>query len=251
MSTIAVIDYGAGNLRSIRRALEAAGAEVVVTSDPAAVAEADAVVLPGVGNAGHAMDRLRALDLTDAIEETVAAGKPFLGICLGMQLLFEHQEEGDTAGLGLLKGRVRTLEGAVKIPQIGWNRARAVRPGPLGASGEERYYYFVHSYVAETDNPDDVAAETTYGTTFPSIVVHDNVWGTQFHPEKSGHDGLALIDAFVKQVGPSATTPDGNKGAASGAPTDGSDRLVGAVLRPKGTRAGHENASCQGADGAP
>jgi len=199
---IAVVDYGAGNLRSIRRALESAGAVVVVTADPATVVAAAAVVLPGVGAAGAAMERLHGLDMPDAIREAVDAGKPLLGICLGMQLLFEHQEEGDAAGLGLLRGRVRSLSGPVKVPQIGWNRSRVVRSGLLGPAGDERYYYFVHSYVVAPDDPADVAAETDYGERFASIVVHDNVWGTQFHPEKSGDDGLALIRAFVAQTVP-------------------------------------------------
>ena len=197
---IAVIDYGAGNLRSIRRALEAAGAETVVTSDPATVTSADAVVLPGVGAAGAAMDRLHHLGMPDAIRAAVAAGKPFLGICLGMQLLFAEQEEGDAVGLGLLRGRVRSLAGPIKIPHMGWNRSRLVRPGPLGSAGDERYYYFVHSYVVEPDDPADVAAVADYGARFPSIVAHDNIWGTQFHPEKSGTDGLALVRAFVAQL---------------------------------------------------
>jgi glutamine amidotransferase len=198
---IAVIDYGAGNLRSIRRALENAGAEVVVTDDPNAIASADAVVLPGVGAAAHAMDRLDELGLTDAIRGAAQSGRPFLGICLGMQLLFEHQEEGDAQGLGLIPGRVRSLPATeVKVPHMGWNRSRVVRPGPLGDAGDECFYYFVHSFIAEPDDPSVVAAEADYGTTFPSVVVRDNVWGTQFHPEKSGTDGLALIDRFVAEV---------------------------------------------------
>ena len=197
---VAVVDYGAGNLRSIRRALEAAGAVVDVTSDLRAIGGAAAVVLPGVGAAGAAMDRLGQLGITPVLHDAVAAGKPFLGICLGMQLLYGPQEEGDTRGLGLLAGRVRSLPGSVKVPHIGWNRSRVVRPGPLGDAGEERAYYYVHSYIVEADDPASVAAETTYGETFPSVVVHDNIWGTQFHPEKSADDGLALVRAFVRQV---------------------------------------------------
>jgi glutamine amidotransferase len=197
---IAVVDYGAGNLRSIRRALEAAGAEVVVTSEPEQVAAADAVVLPGVGAAGAAMDRLGELELIGPMRQSVAAGTPFLGICLGMQLLFEAQEEGDTTGLEVLRGKVRAIEGPVKVPHMGWNRSRVVRDGPLGPAGEERDYYFVHSYVVEADDPEDVAAVFGYGGEHPSVVVRDNVWGTQFHPEKSGEDGLALVRAFVARV---------------------------------------------------
>ena len=198
---IAVVDYGAGNLRSIRRALEAAGAEAVVTSDPAEVAAADAVVLPGVGNAGHAMEMLGRLGLTPVLKETAESGKPLLGICLGMQLLFGPQEEGGTEGLGLLPGRVHRLSGPVKIPQIGWNRSTVVRDGPLGRANEKRYYYFVHSYIAVPDDPADSAETAEYGETFASVVVRGNIWGTQFHPEKSGEDGLALVRAFVEAAG--------------------------------------------------
>lgn len=197
---IAVIDYGAGNLRSIRRALEGAGAAVTVTADPDEIARAQAVVLPGVGAAAHAMDRLDELGLSEPIRRAADDGRPFLGICLGMQLLFDHQEEGDANGLGLVPGRVRSLSGDLKVPHMGWNRSRVVREGPLGAAGDERYYYFVHSYIVEPDDPAVVAAEADYGVTFPSVVVRDNVWGTQFHPEKSGTDGLALIDRFVAQA---------------------------------------------------
>ncbi len=201
---IAIIDYGAGNLRSIRRALEAHGAATTITADPLEVAAADAVVFPGVGAAGHAMRRLEGLGLLPVIHESVAAGKPFLGICLGMQLLFEDQEEGGVQGIGLLPGRVRSLRGSLKVPHMGWNQSRVRRPGPIGDAGDESYYYFVHSYVVEPRNPDDIAATAVYGDEFPSIVIHDQIWGTQFHPEKSGDHGLALIGAFVEQVAPVA-----------------------------------------------
>ena len=197
---IAVVDYGAGNLRSIRRALEAAGAEVTVTASPDEIAAADAVVLPGVGAAGAAMERLNALGITPVIREAASSGRPFLGICLGMQLLFGPQEEGDTAGLGLIPGRVRALGGGVKVPHIGWNRSRVVQTGPLGDAGDEDDYYFVHSYVVDLDNADDAAAVTAYGEEFPSVVIRDAIWGTQFHPEKSGDRGLALVRAFVGTV---------------------------------------------------
>jgi imidazole glycerol-phosphate synthase subunit HisH len=198
--SIAVIDYGAGNLRSIRRALEAAGAHVTVTSDGEDVRQADAVVFPGVGAAGAAMDRLRQLGLVDVIGEVVAEGRPFLGICLGMQLLFEHQEEGDTRGLGLLKGRVRTLSPEVKVPQIGWNRVRWIQEAAGYHPAEEDDFYFVHSYVIEPDDPADIVAITRYGEVFPSIVRHGGVSGTQFHPEKSGPAGLRLIGGWVDGV---------------------------------------------------
>ena len=195
---IAIVDYGAGNLRSIRRALEASGAIVTITSDRDVIAGSDAVVFPGVGAAAAAMTRLRELRLHDVIAAKVADGTPFLGICLGFQLLFGPQEEGNTAGLGLIPGRVHRLRGQVKVPHIGWNRAQIVRPGPLGQVGDERYYYFVHSYVVEPERSEAVMAITSYGEDFPSVVVDNNVWGTQFHPEKSGPDGLALVAAFVQ-----------------------------------------------------
>jgi imidazole glycerol-phosphate synthase subunit HisH len=198
--SIAVIDYGAGNLRSIRRALEAAGAQVTVTSESGQVRQADAVVFPGVGAAGAAMDRLHQLDLIDVIGEVVTEGRPFLGICLGMQLLFEHQEEGNTRGLGLLKGRVRTLGPGVKVPQIGWNRARWIQEAAGYHPAEEDDFYFVHSYVIEPNDSADVVAITRYGEIFPSIVRHGRVWGTQFHPEKSGPAGLRLIAGWVEGV---------------------------------------------------
>lgn len=201
---IAIVDYGAGNLRSIRRALEAAGAETIITDDPLIVANADAVVFPGVGAAGHAMAKLDAMGLTPVIKDAVQAGKPFLGICLGMQLLFEAQEEGDTQGLGVLRGRVRAVDADVKIPHMGWNRSQVVNAGPLGEIGEDHYFYFVHSYIVEPTDPADIAAEAEYGERFPSVVVHDNVWGTQFHPEKSGDDGLELVRRFVEFAGEGA-----------------------------------------------
>jgi len=197
---IAVIDYGAGNLRSIQRALEAAGASVVVTSDPAVVRSAEAVVLPGVGHAGHSVDRIISLGLDGAIRDSVESGKPFLGICVGMQVLFEDQEEGGGSGLGLLPGRVRSIPESVKTPHMGWNRSRIVKGGPVGEVGDEAFYYFVHSFVAEPSDPEDIVAVVEYGETYASVVVRNNVWGMQFHPEKSGADGLALIQRFVDTV---------------------------------------------------
>ena len=197
---IAIIDYGAGNLRSIGRALQAAGEETVITADPEVIRAADGVVLPGVGAAGHAMDRLDEKQLVPIIHEVVERGTPFLGVCLGMQLLFEHQEEGNANGLGLMKGSVRTIRNAEKIPHIGWNQSTVRKPLPGLEPGDAHYYYFVHSFVAEPDDPADVAATSEYGEQFPSVVVRDNVWGTQFHPEKSSEDGLALIKSWVETV---------------------------------------------------
>ncbi|MGI8643481.1 MAG: imidazole glycerol phosphate synthase subunit HisH [Thermomicrobiales bacterium] len=194
---ITVVDYGAGNLRSIRRALELAGADVTISADPADIAAADAVVLPGVGAAGHAMQKLATLGLSDAITDAASSGKPLMGICLGMQLLFGHQDEGGVQGLGLLPGRIKALAGPVKVPHMGWNLSRLKRSSPLGSEGDVRYFYFVHSFIAEPEDEADVLAVADYGQTFPSIVTRGNVWGTQFHPEKSGTDGLQIINTFV------------------------------------------------------
>jgi len=205
--SIVVIDYGAGNLRSIRRALEAAGARVSISSDAHQICQADGVVFPGVGAAGAAMNRLHELGLVDVVGEVVADGRPFLGICLGMQLLFEHQEEGDTRGLGLLRGGVQSLGSAVKVPQIGWNRVRWVQDAAGSLPGQEDDFYFVHSYIAEPQHPADIVAVTHYGDIFPSIVRHEHVWGTQFHPEKSGPAGLRLVAGWVDEVRELAGVP--------------------------------------------
>ncbi len=194
---IAIIDYGAGNLRSIRRALETNGAETVITSDADVIRNADAVVLPGVGHAGHAIGEIDRRGLTPAIRETVEAGKPFLGICVGMQVLFEHQEEGDAQGFGFLKGNVRAIEGATKLPHIGWNKVASENPDD---GLDQGYYYFVHSYIVEPTNPEEVAATARYGEDFAVVVKSGNVWGTQFHPEKSGPAGIEFLASWVNSV---------------------------------------------------
>lgn len=197
---IAIIDYGAGNLRSIQRALESHHLETAITEDIDVIDGAEAVVLPGVGNASHAMSELRRLGMDQAIHRAVESGKPFLGICVGMQVLFEAQEEGDSEGLGLLGGRVRKITTSEKIPHIGWNISHTVKSPLTELENDSPYYYFVHSFIADPADPSDVAAETTYGETFPSAVIRDNVWGTQFHPEKSGVDGLAFLGLWAKAV---------------------------------------------------
>jgi glutamine amidotransferase len=197
---IAIIDYGSGNLRSIQRALESHGLETTISGEIADIDRADAVVLPGVGNASHAMSQLNSLGMSDAIHRAVDSGKPFLGICVGMQVLFEEQEEGDAEGLGLLKGRVRKIEGSEKIPHIGWNVSRAVKAPLTELEHPDPYYYFVHSFVAEPADEEDVVAVTTYGEPFPSAVIHNNVWGTQFHPERSGSEGLAFLGLWARCV---------------------------------------------------
>ncbi|HYJ13365.1 MAG TPA: imidazole glycerol phosphate synthase subunit HisH [Thermomicrobiales bacterium] len=194
---IAIVDYGAGNLRSIQRALVAAGAQSTITSNLSEVDAADRIVLPGVGNAAAAMDRLRASGMADLVTARAEAGIPLLGVCLGMQLLFGDQEEGPTTGLGLLEGDVRALPADHKVPQMGWNLAQFVPGSPLSHLATS-YFYFVHSYIVHPADRADVAAETDYGVRFPSIVTRDNIWGFQFHPEKSGDDGLSLVKAWVE-----------------------------------------------------
>ncbi len=193
---IAIVDYGAGNLRSIQRAIEAAGGDVSITRDPADVRRADRVVLPGVGNAAAAMTRLQESGLAAAITDATGEGTPLLGVCLGMQLLYGPQEEGPTTGLGLMDGDVRALPGDRKVPQMGWNTA-TFRPDSALGDQPAAHFYFVHSYVVHPEDDSDIAAETNYGIRFPSIVARDHVWGFQFHPEKSGDDGLALVKTWV------------------------------------------------------
>lgn len=197
---IAIIDYGSGNLRSIQRGLESHGLQTIITPSPAEIEAADAVVLPGVGHATHAMDRLRASGIADAVYRIADAGKPFLGICVGMQVLFGHQEEGNAMGFDLLPGEVRKLSRSEKVPHIGWNVSRPLRTPLAGQGIESHFFYFVHSYVAHPGDRNDVVAEATYGETFPSVVMRENVWGTQFHPERSGDNGLAFLGLWASEV---------------------------------------------------
>lgn len=194
---IAIVDYGAGNLRSIQRAVIHGGGDAEITSDPETIRNAERVILPGVGNAKAAMERLHREGLTDAITDVAASGKPLLGICLGMQLLFGPQAEGPTTGLELLEGEVVWLPSNHKVPHMGWNVAEFIPGTPL-SDFDRMEVYFVHSLYAIPGNEADVAAETSYGLRFPSIVTHENIWGMQFHPEKSGEDGLKLVQRWVE-----------------------------------------------------
>lgn len=199
---IAVIDYGAGNIRSIEKALEHVGATVQVTDDPAVVAQAQAVVLPGVGSGGAAMARMSARGLDSAIRLATEQGKPFLGICLGMQLLADHHAEGEVDGLRLFRGTVRRIPHGPKIPHMGWNQIRPLQENlPIFADvPSDAYFYFAHSYYVEPQDQPGVAAVTDYGSPYCSVIVTDQVWGTQFHPEKSGDVGMQLLKNFVKWV---------------------------------------------------
>jgi glutamine amidotransferase len=199
---IAIIDYGAGNIRSIEKALEYVGAEVQVTDDPAVVARSQAIVLPGVGSGGAAMARMKEFGLDDAIREATRQGKPFLGICLGMQLLAEHHAEGEVDGLGLFLGEVRHIPQGPKIPHMGWNQVQPLHEDlPIFAHiPHDAYFYFAHSYYVEPNDKQVVAAVTDYGSLYCSVIVTENIWGTQFHPEKSGTAGLQLLRNFMQWV---------------------------------------------------
>ena len=199
---IAIIDYGMGNLRSVEKALESLGAEVTVTSDPNIVRMADGVILPGVGAFGDAMENLDRAGLIPVIKDVVAAGTPFLGICLGMQLIFTTSDEhGLHEGLNLIPGHVRLFQGDFKIPHIGWNDLILKQAHPLldGVTDGD-YVYWVHSLVVEPRNPGVVLASTDYHGDVPGIIGQGNVYGIQFHPEKSSRVGLQLLGNFVKIV---------------------------------------------------
>ncbi len=194
---VAVLDYGIGNLRSAQKALERAGADARLTTDAGLVADAAGVVLPGVGNFGRCMQALRQSKLDQVALDAAASARPFLGICVGLQMLYQASEETPTvAGLGVMTGTVRLLPEGVKRPQMQWNRLD-VRPGSrlLEGLGPDPWVYFVHSYAPD----DQVHAVGTceYGTTVVAAIEADNVWGCQFHPEKSGANGLAILANFV------------------------------------------------------
>jgi glutamine amidotransferase len=208
MSDIAVVDYGMGNLRSVSKALEyvAPDKSVVVTSDPAQIAVAKHVVFPGQGAMPDCIHELDARRLRDAVI-SAAAAKPFLGICIGLQLLFEHSEEGNTAGLGILPGNVKRFApqdmhdvdgNKLKVPHMGWNQVYQTRAHPLWAGIEDgSRFYFVHSYYVDPVDSGLVAAYSEYPSRFTCAVARDNIFAVQFHPEKSQHDGLKFLSNFV------------------------------------------------------
>ena len=200
---IAIVDYGAGNLRSVAKALAKLGYMAQVTSEPEVVAEAEAIILPGVGAAADAMESLGKRGLVNTLKEAVAQEKPFFGVCLGLQLLFEASEEGGWHPcLGLLPGTVRRLPPALKVPHMGWNRVRQVGDHPLWKGiPNSSYFYFVHSYYVAPQDESGVIGETDYGLTFASVVFRGNLVGTQFHPEKSGDLGLWVYDNFCRMAG--------------------------------------------------
>ena len=205
MNSIVIIDYGMGNLRSVQKAFEQVGCDALVTADPAVAARADKLVLPGVGAFRDCMRNLEDGGFVAPIKEHVAAGKPFLGICLGLQLLFTESEEfGQHQGLGIIPGRVvRFPDGAssqgelLKVPHMGWNRIALRRQSPLFKGvADGSFVYFVHSYYVVPDDPAVIATETDYGRSFCSSIWRDNVMATQFHPEKSQAVGLQMLRNF-------------------------------------------------------
>lgn len=198
---IAIIDYGAGNTFNVQKAFDFLGVETILTSDPKVIDQSSALILPGVGAFKAAMDNLQAAGLVEIIKTTVANGKPLLGICLGMQMLFDYSEEyGQTAGLGLIPGKVVAIpDGDLLVPQMGWNQQILHNSSSVFKEVANQYTYFVHSYYAQTD-PQYITSTVEYVVQVPAIVERDQVIGMQFHPEKSGQVGLQLLKDFVEKV---------------------------------------------------
>ena len=199
---IAVIDYGAGNLRSVGNALAKLGYEAKITTSPEDIAAARAVILPGVGAAAETMKHLAALGLVTPICRYISQDRPFFGVCIGLQVLFDSTEEGgDHPCLGVIPGRVRRLPPGLKTPHMGWNQVRHVRQHPVFAGiPDNTNFYFVHSYYGVPEDESLIAGETEYGAVIPSVVARGNLVATQFHPEKSGEMGLKMYDNFIKRA---------------------------------------------------
>jgi len=192
---ITIIDYGMGNLRNVQRGLAAAGFESEITADPGVIRSARKVILPGVGAFGEAMKRIKELQLQDAIIDRAQAGVPFLGICLGMQLLFEESEESPgVSGLGLVSGKVLKFDDGLKVPHVGWNDVDVVSASPLFDAGRRDTYYFVHSFYVPVGK--QTIGRSEYGTSFSAAIQKDSIFGVQFHPEKSQNAGLNLLRRF-------------------------------------------------------
>ncbi|BAZ49158.1 imidazole glycerol phosphate synthase subunit HisH [Nostoc ellipsosporum NOK] len=205
MPIIAVVDYDMGNLHSVCKGLEKAGATPKITHSPKELAQADAVVLPGVGAFDPAVQHLRSRDLEQPIKDTIASGKPFLGICLGLQILFESSAEGTQPGLGIVKGKVKRFrpEPGITIPHMGWNQLEVTQPKSIlwEHLPSQPWVYFVHSYYVDPIDPQVRAATVTHGTqTITAAIAHENLTAVQFHPEKSSNIGLQILSNFVAQV---------------------------------------------------
>lgn len=200
---IAILNYDAGNLRSVEKAFTFLGQDVIITHDHKEILSADRVILPGVGAFRDAMDKLTASGLIPVIREVIDRKTPFMGICLGMQLLYDYSEEGDCEGLGLLHGTVRRFpaDSGLKVPQIGWNRLELKKESRLLHGCEDSpYVYFVHSYYVDAADKDTVTAQVTYGATADVLVETDTIYLAQFHPEKSGHTGLTILKNFAEGI---------------------------------------------------
>jgi glutamine amidotransferase len=201
---VVIVDYGAGNLRSVERAVARAGFESLISSRPEDVGAAGVLIVPGVGAAADTMRNLRERGLVEPIRRHIAAGRPFLGVCMGLQALLTVSEEGgEHECLGVIPGRVRRLPEGLKVPHMGWNRVRQRRPHPVfDGIPEGAYFYFVHSYYPDPEDDSVVVGETDYGLTFASVVAADSLVATQFHPEKSGGAGLRFYDNFLARFRP-------------------------------------------------
>jgi imidazole glycerol-phosphate synthase subunit HisH len=199
MKPVVIVDYGAGNLRSVARAVEHQGFAALVSCEPKAVDQAQALILPGVGAAADTMRNLEQGGLAQPIKEYIESGRPFLGVCMGQQALLTLSEEGgEHRCLDVIPGRVRRLPGGLKVPHMGWNRVRQRRAHPVFDSIEDgAYFYFVHSYYPDPESMDTVIGETEYGVRFASVLARDNLVATQFHPEKSGISGLRFYRNFL------------------------------------------------------
>jgi len=197
---VAIIDYGVGNLRSVEKAFHATACEAMVSADENVLRRAEKLVLPGVGAFAACMRELKGRGFDELVRERVQEGTPLLGVCVGMQLLFEESEEfGMTQGLGFLRGRVRRFSDDLLVPQVGWNEVRWQREHPLmNGIDDHEYFYFVHSYYCDTTDSQDVLGETEYGGAYASVVARENICGVQFHPEKSQTAGLRLLQNFAQ-----------------------------------------------------
>ena len=195
---IVIVDYGMGNLHSVNKAVALVGGNPVITGDKEAIAAAEKLILPGVGAFGDCMANLEKAGVIPVLKDYIASGKPFLGICLGMQVLFEESEESPgIKGLGVFPGKVVRIPTSLKIPHMGWNRLRLKAFSPLLEGSAGQYVYFVHSYCCQPEDPDLVAAVCEYGTDVVASIGRDNVFGFQYHPEKSSAAGLAMLKRFV------------------------------------------------------
>ena len=200
-TSIVIIDYGAGNLKSIENAFDYLGYNTIPTNNPKDILQGDVIVFPGQGSSPKAMAALHKLHMVDALKTVIKNQTPFLGICLGLQTLMSESEEGNTPCLDIIPGKTRLLSNSLKIPHIGWNQVHLTHPHPVFKNiPQGSYFYFVHSYFADPVDRQTVIGTTNYGDTFCSVLAVDNILATQFHPEKSGQIGLTIYDNFMKWI---------------------------------------------------